>query len=63
LLQSARSAMESLAHRRAARKTGYTSLPHIPIEIVGVGFWDDPHGQRGLKSGFELHPVLSLRVL
>jgi hypothetical protein len=32
------------------------------VEIVGVGFFDFLHEQRGAaKNGFELHPVLSIR--
>lgn len=34
------------------------------IEIVGVGFFDYLHEARGAaKNGFELHPVLSLRLI
>jgi hypothetical protein len=34
------------------------------IELVGVGFFDFLHDQRGVaKNGIELHPVLSVRVL
>ena len=33
------------------------------IEIVGLGFFDTLHGQRGMApNGLEIHPVLSLRV-
>lgn len=32
--------------------------------ITGVGFFDPPHGQRGLaENGIELHPVLSVEFL
>jgi hypothetical protein len=34
------------------------------IEIVGVGFFDYLHDSRGAaKNGFELHPVLSVRLV
>jgi hypothetical protein len=34
------------------------------IEIVGIGFFDYLHGQRGMApNGFELHPVLSVIVI
>ena len=37
----------------------------IVIEVIGVGFFDRPHGQRGRArpSGIEIHPVLSMRVV
>lgn len=32
----------------------------LPVTVVGVPFWDKPHGQLGgAPNGFELHPVLS----
>ncbi|MBK7832997.1 MAG: hypothetical protein IPJ56_11785 [Gemmatimonadetes bacterium] len=34
------------------------------IEIVGIGFFDFPHGQSGMaRNGLEIHPVLSLRPI
>jgi hypothetical protein len=34
------------------------------IEVEGVGFFDILHGQRGAApNGFELHPILRLRVV
>jgi hypothetical protein len=34
------------------------------VEIEGVGFFDVIHGQRGrAPNGFELHPVLSVRIV
>jgi hypothetical protein len=34
------------------------------IEIVGVGFFDYLHGQRGMApNGFELHPVLHVTIM
>lgn len=41
--------------QRWARRTG---IP-IEVEIEGVAFWDDQHGQVGMaRNGIELHPVL-----
>jgi hypothetical protein len=40
--------------QRWARRTG---MP-IEVEIEGVAFWDDQHGQIGMaRNGIELHPV------
>lgn len=48
------------AARRALRGLPRNGL----VEIVGVGFFDFLHGQSGTSlGGFEIHPVLSLRVL
>ncbi len=37
-------------------------LPNgLELEVTGVAFWDDDHGQRGnAPNGIELHPVLSV---
>ena len=36
----------------------------IVIEVIGIGFFDRLHGQRGMApSGIEIHPVLSMRVI
>jgi len=36
----------------------------IVIEVIGIGFFDRLHGQRGMApSGIEIHPVLSMRVV
>ena len=46
--------------RRALRALPRNGL----VEIVGIGFFDFFHGQSGnAPNGFEIHPVLSLRVL
>jgi len=43
---------------RVLRHFRYT---HKSIQIVGVGFFDDIHGQSGVApNGIELHPVLGL---
>ena len=32
------------------------------VQLVGVGFWDEQHGQTGVApNAIELHPVLSIR--
>jgi len=46
--------------------TSFTELDDpVLVEVVGIGFFDRMHGQRGraLPSGIEIHPVLSFRVL
>jgi hypothetical protein len=37
----------------------------VLVEVVGVGFFDRMHGQRGraLPSGIELYPVISFKAL
>lgn len=46
--------------RRALRETRLGTL----LEAIGVGFFDNPHGQRGgSPNGIELHPILSIRRL
>jgi hypothetical protein len=46
-----------------ARKTISSILPNTVIEIIGVGFFDFIHEQRGAaKNGIELHPVLFLHA-
>jgi hypothetical protein len=46
--------------RAIARKLPFDSL----VEIVGVGFFDSNQDLSvGAKNGFELHPVLSVKVL
>ena len=47
-----------------ARKALRTVPRDAIIEIVGLGFFDTLHGQRGMASnGIEIHPVLRLRVI
>lgn len=46
--------------------TSFTELDDpVLIEVVGVGFFDRMHGQRGraLPSGIELHPIISFKVV
>jgi hypothetical protein len=36
---------------------------HATVKIVGVGFFDKIHGQRGVApNGIELHPVLGICI-
>jgi len=37
----------------------------IPVRIIGVGFFDRVHDQRGVveKNGVKIHPVLKFLVL
>jgi hypothetical protein len=35
----------------------------LPVRVMGVGFFDFPHGQRGATNSFELHPVLRIEFL
>lgn len=60
VLQVARHTVEQRFPHPTRSEAGYTSIPRIPVSVVGVGFWDERHGERGLWNGFELHPVLWL---
>jgi hypothetical protein len=44
-------------------KAAFTTLPKpLPIEVIGVGFFDKLHGQTGVApNAGELHPVLRVR--
>ncbi len=45
-------------YAEAQRWARRTATP-IEVEIEGVAFWDDQHGQVGMaRNGIELHPVL-----
>lgn len=51
---------------QVGQPTGSFKTPPTPIviEIVGIGFFDRLHGQRGMSpNGVEIHPVLSLTVV
>ena len=54
----------TMAQRFATSRQALRGTPRGAIvEIVGIGFFDFPHGQSGAAgNGFELHPVLSLEV-
>src|SRR5437588_477766 len=46
--------------------TTFQSPPQpVKVEVVGIGFFDRNHNQRGraLPSGVEMHPVLKFRVV
>ena len=46
--------------RRALRTVPRNGI----VELVGIGFFDRLHGQRGMfPNGLEIHPVLRLRVV
>lgn len=41
--------------------TGDFQDAELPVRVVGVGFFDFPHNQRGVApNGIELHPVLDI---
>ena len=45
---------------------GRAARPGIVLEVVGIGFFDDPHAippEGTAPNAREIHPVLSLRVL
>jgi hypothetical protein len=43
--------------------THYWQRPRLRVHVVGVGFFDRPHGQIGAAPNYlELHPVLSLTL-
>jgi len=51
---------------QVGQPTGSFKEPSEPIiiEVVGIGFFDRLHGQRGMApSGIEIHPVISMRVV
>lgn len=57
--KEARSTFEKEISLGAASNSKYTVLTTPrKVSIAGVGFWDEVHGQKGLPSGFEIHPVL-----
>lgn len=52
-----RQASDYAEAQRVARRLGTP----IEVEVEGVAFWDDRHGQVGMApNGIELHPVLRL---
>jgi hypothetical protein len=49
---------------KVARETIAAVHPNAVLEIIGVGFFDFLHEQKGAApNGIELHPVLSIRRL
>jgi hypothetical protein len=64
-LEQMRQAREDFIEK-VGQPTGSFKEPEetIVIEVVGIGFFDRLHGQRGMApSGIEIHPVLSMRVI
>ena len=61
--QTARETIDAaFLHGARARLSRITS--DAKVEVTGVGFFDRIHGQTGMApNGFELHPVLSIRLL
>lgn len=53
------------AGRFAAARRELRTIPrNAIIELDGVGFFDFLHGQQGVApNGFELHPILAIRVV
>src|SRR5947208_1737976 len=40
---------------------GWNDAGGIPVEIIGVGYFDPPHGQVGrAPNNLEIHPILSI---
>ncbi len=65
-LEKMRSAREAFITQFGMPKKKFTELDDpVLVEIVGVGFFDRMHGQRGraLPSGIELHQILAFRVI
>lgn len=62
---SAQAASCFITHARGALEQRYspgsTIMPNVTITVVGIGFWDQAHGQTGAAvNGLELHPVLAM---
>ncbi len=65
-LQRMRQARQDFIDRFGMPTNSFTELDNpVLIEVLGIGFFDRNHGQRGraLRSGIEIHPVLSFRAL
>ncbi len=59
VIQSVRSDFENAVLSLPATGTSYKTLKTpFHVRVTGVGFWDETHGQHGLPTGFELHPVV-----
>jgi hypothetical protein len=57
--KQARSTFEKEISLGSASNSKYTVLTTPrKVSVEGVGFWDEVHGQKGLPTGFEIHPVL-----
>jgi len=56
-----RQAFESIVVKAPSKGGSYRTLvTPMKVKMTGVGFWDETHGQHGLHSGFELHPITKL---
>jgi hypothetical protein len=65
-LQQMNEARQAFIARFGQPTTSFKSPDHpVKVEVVGIGFFDRNHGQRGraLPSGIEMHPVLKFRAL
>jgi hypothetical protein len=65
-LAQIRKAREDFIARFGEPTNSFTELDDpVLVEVIGVGFFDRMHGQRGraLPSGIELHPVISFKAL
>jgi hypothetical protein len=59
-IRSARQALES-QFPEADLQGGWNDAGGIPVEVIGVGFFDFPHGQVGRSpNNLEIHPILSI---
>ena len=59
-----RRTFEDMIQGKPAKGGSYHTLTiPIKVHVVGVGFWDETHGQAGMDSGFELHPVIDMKQL
>jgi hypothetical protein len=55
-----RAARQSLLGRCGPIGSSDFTTLHGNVTVMGVGFWDIPHGQTGVApNGIELHPVLA----
>lgn len=39
---------------------GSTKNLNIPVEMIGIGFFDTPHAQGSAENGVEIHPILNI---
>lgn len=59
-LAQARADFEKLIGKSSTPSVNYTPV-NAKVTVIGVGFWDEAHGQGGIGNGFELHPILSIQ--
>jgi hypothetical protein len=59
-IRTARQALEG-QFPDADLEGGWNDAGGIPVEVIGVGFYDFPHGQVGrAPNNLEIHPILSI---